>query len=109
MPGAHGPVVELRSDRGTDPDASHLKAILAAHLDAQHAHVFCQLLWRRLGIVAGIATTVEVITRLASAGVLAIVLAVLCGTSLVGPLVEWRAERRFMRLLNENAHAATLR
>jgi hypothetical protein len=90
-------IIELQPDRN---DGARTAAILAAYLNAEHAHAFRRLLWRRLAVLAIAAIALEAITRIASASGVVICGALFCCTGSVGPLIEWRAEQRLARLLD---------
>jgi len=97
-----GTVIELHPGAEDDPDGSRTAALLTAYVEAEHARLFHRLLWRRLGIIAVITIVFEAATRVASAGMLAIICAVLCGTGIVAAVIEWRAERKLIQLLRRH-------
>jgi hypothetical protein len=96
-----GGVIELHPGAGEDPDGSRTAAIITAYIEAEHAHVFRRLLWRRLSIIGLIAGTVEVAMRVVSGSSFAIFCVILGFTALVAPVVEWRADRKLTQLLSQ--------
>lgn len=95
-------VIEVHSDDHNGQDISQLAAILSAYVDAQQAHAFRRLLWRRLGLIALFLITVESVTRLMPGAVFAIVCALLSAGGIVAALTEWRADRILTSLINRH-------
>ena len=102
----HGAVVHLHAEGNDDADRRDMAAILAAYFEAEQARAFRRVLWKRLGVVALLAIMFEAMTRLMSATVLAGFFAFVCGTGLVGGMVNWRAHRKLVRLVDEHAEHA---
>ena len=103
----HGAVVHLHaegSDGNDDADRRDMVAILAAYFEAEQAKAFQRLLWIRLAAVALVGIAFEGLTRLMSAGTLIAFFAVVCGTGVVGGVVNWCAQRRLARLVDEHSH-----
>ena len=102
----HGAVVHLHAegnDGNDDADRRDMVAILAAYFEAEHAKAFRRLLWIRLAAVALVGIAFEGLTRLMSAGTLIAFFAVVCGTAVVGGVVNWCAQRRLARLVDEHS------
>ena len=86
----HGAVVHLHAEGNDDADRRDMAAILAAYFEAEQAPAVRRVLSKRLGGVALIALMFEAMTRLMSATVFAGLFAFVCGTGLVGGMVNVR-------------------
>lgn len=104
----HGAVVHLHAEGNDDADRRDMAAILAAYFEAEQARAFRRVLWKRLGAIALLALVFEAMTRLMSATVLVGFFIFVCGTGLVGGMVNWRAHRKLWRLVDELADSEHL-
>lgn len=94
--------IEVPARGPEDPDGSKSAAILTAHITAQHAQVFRQLLWPRLAIVGLVAWALEALRVLPRIG-FEFSLGLL-GILAVGALVvEWRSHKTLTKLLDSRA------
>lgn len=94
--------IELKAGGPDDPDGSRSAAVLAAYFHAEHMKAFRQLLWRRLAIGALGWLLVGMTTDLLSRNALVVGLGLFVVVAAWAAVVEWRAGKRLVAVLDAN-------